>query len=83
MYMASLCVTGPGRRFKRICELIQSMLLSNRGQTSTPARRISSDMCSDSSSSSYGSIDRVSPTPPTEPSADVRPLSKIFTALFY
>jgi hypothetical protein len=59
-------LAGPGRRFKRLSELLQSMILSNRG-TTVAARRISSDLCSDSSSSSFCSIDRVSPTPPPEP----------------
>ena len=64
-----MCVTGPSRRFKRICELLQSLLLSsNRGQTTT-GRRISAEMTSDSSSSSYSSMDRVSPTPPDDVSA--------------
>ena len=59
---------GPSRRFKRICELIQSMLLSNRDRHLgvAPQRRISADLCSDSSSSSYSSMDRVSPTPQDE-----------------
>ncbi|KAK2144398.1 hypothetical protein LSH36_761g01013 [Paralvinella palmiformis] len=70
------CVTftllsGPSRRFKRICELLQSLLLSStRGQTLT-GRRISADLHSDSSSSSYSSMDRVSPPPMDE-------ISKIF-----
>ena len=65
----ALCLpshSGPSRRFKRICELLQSLLLSsNRGQTTT-GRRISAEMTSDSSSSSYSSMDRVSPTPPDD-----------------
>lgn len=53
---------GPSRRFKRLCELFQSVLLStSRGPPTT--RRISSDLASNSSSSSYNSIDRMSPTP--------------------
>ena len=59
-------IAGPSRRFKRICELMQSMLLSNRGQQPVSQRRISADLCSDSSSSSYSSMDRVSPTPPDD-----------------
>ena len=59
-------LAGPSRRFKRICELLQSMLLSNRGTQPITQRRISADLCSDSSSSSYSSMDRVSPTPPDD-----------------
>ena len=47
---------------QRICELVQSFLVkSERSQTLTP-RRISTDLSSDGSSSSYSSMDRVSPT---------------------
>ena len=53
---------GPSRRFKRLCELFQSVLLSSSRGPPT-ARRISSDLASNSSSSSYNSIDRLSPTP--------------------
>ena len=61
-----ILILGPSRRFKRICELIQSMLLSSnrdRALGIAAGRRISADLCSDSSSSSYSSMDRVSPTP--------------------
>lgn len=58
-------LSGPSRRFKRLCELFQSMLMSvNRGPAT--ARRISSDLASNSSSSSYNSMDRMSPTPPDD-----------------
>ena len=57
-----MCVVGPSRRFKRLCELFQSVLLSSSRGPPT-ARRISSDLASNSSSSSYNSIDRLSPTP--------------------
>lgn len=51
-----LTFTGPTRRFKRLCEYFQMVLTSsNRGQVA--ARRISSDLASNSSSSSYNSID--------------------------
>lgn len=65
--------SGPSRRFKRLCELFQSMLMSvNRGPAT--ARRISSDLASNSSSSSYNSMDRMSPTPPD----DVRSMGPFF-----
>ena len=55
-------LAGPARRFKRVCELVQSFLLkSERSQPLTP-RRISTDLSSDGSSSSYSSMDRVSPS---------------------
>jgi len=57
-----ITVVGPSRRFKRLCELFQSVLLSSSRGPPT-ARRISSDLASNSSSSSYNSIDRLSPTP--------------------
>ena len=60
--------SGPSRRFKRLCELFQSVLLSSSRGPPT-ARRISSDLASNSSSSSYNSIDRLSPTPSND---DVR-----------
>ena len=59
--VGTLC-SGPARRFRRICELLQSFLLkSERGAPLTP-RRISTDLSSDGSSSSYSSMDRVSPS---------------------
>ena len=59
--------SGPVRRFKRMCELVESLMLAgSQAQHCTSARRISADLCSNSSSSSYSSIDRVSPTPNEE-----------------
>jgi BR serine/threonine kinase len=64
-------LSGPSRRFKRLCELFQSVLLStSRGPPTT--RRISSDLASNSSSSSYNSIDRISPTPSNDDPFDRR-----------
>lgn len=55
-------VAGPVRRFKRLCELIQSMIMSPNHVMSV-GHRISTDLSSDASSTSYSSMDRVSPTP--------------------
>ena len=57
-----LYCSGPVRRFKRLCELIQSMIMSPN-HVMTVGHRISTDLSSDASSTSYSSMDRVSPTP--------------------
>lgn len=57
---------GPSRRFKRLCEYFQAILISP-SRSHAAARRISSDLASNtSSSSSYNSIDGISPTPTDE-----------------
>ncbi|XP_013403209.1 serine/threonine-protein kinase BRSK2 isoform X6 [Lingula anatina] len=56
-------IQGPARRFKRVVELIQSIINSSRLQ---PHRRITSDMPKLASDSSESSVERdgISPTPP-------------------
>ena len=47
-----------------MCELVESLMLAgSQANSYVTTRRISADLCSNSSSSSYSSIDRVSPTP--------------------
>ena len=56
MHVHCIMVSGPARRFKRVCEHIQSLMLGPRGDALS-LRKISTD-----SSSSYSSETGASPT---------------------
>ncbi|KAF6032455.1 hypothetical protein EB796_009269 [Bugula neritina] len=63
-YINILLLSGPVRRFKRLCELIQSVILSSRGhrnQLSVASDNLSSDGSSCSSRSSSLTSERISP----------------------